>query len=689
MFEDFRIFGVGMAAVIDTALLFTLLERRNWRYLTAPIAILALGGWLFHTGAFIQLMLVDGSGRWLPTVQWLSAMATAAGLVLMPSALLHGIMRYWRTGFDVPSASRRRYFFVYLPLVVLLPVAGWFWNDPAGSFMKVVSPLVLPFVVWMVAVNLGSAIAMLILRRRFQQSEYRKFCLSMAIVLFVLSTLLTITFGFSWPGGQKYLTVAVTIAPLMPALVFAVFVVRYNFMRFMLEQTMVYAAIVAGVLLFHRLVVGDMTDALGRRYGVDFGVIEGLLICALVLVYRPLRERTSEALRYLMGSRVDDVRLRTRQLAVELSRHAEDPPQQLLDWFVHSAAHALAAPFVAGWLFPEDQPPRLSVSESVEIPDSAARELLRRLEAHELQACNRRASPNAAFLDLLKDCDAGLAVRLTAHQQKGLFLFGHRRFRPGLGEEETNGIVLLIEQFGVTLHNRELRHQALDAERRALQNEKLSTMGLVASCLAHEVKNPLSSIKTIATVMSEQLGPESSHRDDLRLVLGEVERLTVCTNQLLGFARPADPEQQCHSLTDVLEATVRFLSHVAKQHSVEIHTQFDGERVSLPADENAVREIAFNILRNSMEAAGEGGRVDVACHRNGRTAVATFTDNGPGIAPEIQDTLFEPFATTKGQGTGLGLYIVRRRVQELGGEIRCQTAAGKGTTFTIEFPVAE
>ena len=485
------------------------------------------------------------------------------------------------------------------------------------------------------------------------------------------------------------LTFAVTIALLMPAIVFAFFVIRYNFMRFMLEQTIVYAAIVTGVLLFHRVVVSDMTDALGRRYGVDFGVIEGLLVCALVLVYKPLRERTSEALRYLMGSRVDDVRLRTRQLAVELSRHAEDHPQQLLDWFIHSAAQALAAPFTAGWLLPEDEPPRSSASGSVDIPKSAVRELLRRMEAHNLQACNRRISPNAAVLDLLKKCDAGLAVRLNSHQQKGLFLFGHRRFRPGLGEEEINGIVLLIEQFGVTLHNRELRHQALAAERRALQNEKLSTMGLVASCLAHEVKNPLSSIKTIATVMSEQESLESSQRDDLRLVLGEVDRLTACTNQLLGFARPADPEQPCRSLAEVLEATVRFLSHVARQNSVEIHTQLDSDRVGLPSDENAVREIVFNLLRNSIEATGDGGRVDVGCRRNGRTVIATFTDDGPGIAPEIQDKLFEPFATTKGEGTGLGLYIVRRRVQELGGEIRCQTAAGKGTTFTIEFPVGD
>jgi signal transduction histidine kinase len=478
----------------------------------------------------------------------------------------------------------------------------------------------------------------------------------------------------------------VILLPLLPTLTFAFFVIRYNFMRLMIEQTIVYGAIVVGVLLFHRLVVGDVTDSLGQQYGFDFGVIEGLLIGALVLAYRPFRERISEAMRYLLGSRVADVRLRTRELAVELSRHAEDDPQELLEWFARALALALNVRKSAGWLFDDSGAIRAATAGSMVTQDVAI-ELLERLESYGATACSRRTSPDTRVLDLLKKCEAGLAVRLSAGSQRGLLLLGHHTSYATLGDEEINAALLLVEQFGITFDNQRLRRQASDSERRALENEKLRTIGLMASCLAHEVKNPLSSIKTITTVMAEQLGNESQHADDLRLVLGEVERLSKTTNDLLGFVRPADSQRRCECLKSTLEGTVQLLSHEARRHGVEIQLLADDDLPQLPADENAIREILLNLLGNSIDAAGEGGEVQVRCQRNGQYAVTQFSDNGPGIAAEVQDRLFEPFATTKATGTGLGLYIVAQRVQELGGDICCESVAGAGTTFVVRLPV--
>ena len=685
MFDDLRLFCAGMAAVIDTALLLTLLDRRNWRYLAVPIAMLALGAWLFHTGTFVYLLMSGATRGWSPSV---ASMAMATGLMLMPSALLHGAARTWRSGLEITRRAHWLYAIAYVPLVALLAIGSRLWTSSEIEFLETLAPFVLPYVGWTILANLIAAAMFFVLRSRFTQVDQRRFFGTMATMLIAIAGILAIAFAVAWPEADSWLILVVILLPVLPAITFAFFVIRYNFMRLMIEQTIVYGAIVIGVLLFHRLVVGDVTDALGRKYGFDFGVVEGLLIAALVLAYRPFRERTSEALRYLLGSRVTNVRQGTRELAVELSRHAEDDPQELLAWFVESLSRALNGCDVAAWLFENDDVLRAATSES-HARDESARQLLERLESYGTTVCSRRTSPDAAVLDLLKECGAGLAVQISASDYRGLLLLGHRTTYASMGDEEINAVLLLIEQLGVTLDNQRLRQQAQQAERRALENEKLSTMGLMTSCLAHEVKNPLSSIKTIATVMAEQLDSDSGHAKDLHLVLGEVDRLTKTTNVLLGFSRPADRERCCESLGSTLEGTVQLLSHEARRRGVEIHLAADDSLPPLPVNENAVREILLNLLTNSIDAAGEGGEVRVACSRNGEYVVTQFVDSGPGIAPEVQDRLFEPFATTKPDGSGLGLYIVAQRVQELGGEIRCESKTGKGTTFVVRLPIEE
>jgi signal transduction histidine kinase len=132
---------------------------------------------------------------------------------------------------------------------------------------------------------------------------------------------------------------------------------------------------------------------------------------------------------------------------------------------------------------------------------------------------------------------------------------------------------------------------------------------------------------------------------------------------------------------------VQLLSHTARRRGIEIQLAVEDDLPPLPADENAVREILLNLLGNSIDAAGEGGEVQVRCQSSGEYVVTHFSDNGPGIAAEVQDRLFQPFATTKPTGTGLGLYIVARRVQEHGGDICCESDANAGTTFVVRLPV--
>jgi signal transduction histidine kinase len=268
----------------------------------------------------------------------------------------------------------------------------------------------------------------------------------------------------------------------------------------------------------------------------------------------------------------------------------------------------------------------------------------------------------------------------------GLLIVGRGKNNRDLSEEETNAVLLLIEQLAITLDNSVLQARQMAAERQALQAEKLAAFGLLASSIAHEVKNPLSAIKTIATVLAENLGPESPHAEDLQLIVGEVERLAATTTQLLETARPRAGSSAPASVPQVLDGMLQLFRHSARQQDIVIETCLADDLPMVRADAHTLREIFFNLLSNSLEAAGLGGRVAIDCRRVNGFVTTQVRDNGPGMPEEVRQRLFEPFFTTKDTGNGLGLYAVARHVNALGGQIQCDSSPGQGTSFTIQLP---
>src|SRR5262249_22712064 len=131
---------------------------------------------------------------------------------------------------------------------------------------------------------------------------------------------------------------------------------------------------------------------------------------------------------------------------------------------------------------------------------------------------------------------------------------------------------------------------------------------------------------------------------------------------------------------------LRLLRHLASQQDIVIETRLADDLPPVQADEHALREIFFNLLSNSLEAAGPGGRVVIHCQRDNGFVLTEVSDSGPGIPEEVREGRFEPFWTTKETGTGLGLYVVGRRVGELGGAIRCDSSPERGTSFTVKLP---
>jgi signal transduction histidine kinase len=262
-------------------------------------------------------------------------------------------------------------------------------------------------------------------------------------------------------------------------------------------------------------------------------------------------------------------------------------------------------------------------------------------------------------------------------------------------------LVVLAGHLAAAIENCQLLEEKVKLERELGERERLAQLGQMAATVAHEVKNPLSAIKSIAQVMREDEQVSREYARDLDLIAGEVDRLNRTVSQLLSFSRPGAVAGPPASLRDLVESVVALTRSESERRGVhvslnlQVDLKFDGERAA------AFKEALLNLVLNSVQAIrkdGIGGQEDELDGGDGWVEVGsalddnnqftvTVTDSGIGVPLSMQEKIFEPFFTTKQRGTGLGLAIVARRVRELGGTISIDSPVlrGRGARFVITF----
>jgi signal transduction histidine kinase len=225
-------------------------------------------------------------------------------------------------------------------------------------------------------------------------------------------------------------------------------------------------------------------------------------------------------------------------------------------------------------------------------------------------------------------------------------------------------------------------------QRELLHAQQLSALGQLAAGVAHEIRNPLTSINMLVEAALRTRNPKPFTRSNLEVIHGEVARLGQTVTGFLEFARPPALRRSVVDLRQVTTRAVELVRARAHQQRVTIESSMPDDPVSGNIDPDQLCTVLVNLLINALDAMPDGGRLEISLKvMPGAGACLRVRDDGPGIAPEIADRLFTPFASTKPTGTGLGLSICKRIVEEHSGTITSDRCPEGGACFTITLPV--
>jgi signal transduction histidine kinase len=234
--------------------------------------------------------------------------------------------------------------------------------------------------------------------------------------------------------------------------------------------------------------------------------------------------------------------------------------------------------------------------------------------------------------------------------------------------------------------------------RRLYRAERLATVGQLAASVAHEIRNPMTAIRSTIQYLMREFDDKNPKRDLAQGVIAEVDRIDRIVDGLLSLTRRAEFTPSKISLAQLIGQTLLLMRTQAQEQSIEILCEEQPQEAYVMADAAQLKQLALNLVMNAMQAMPNGGRLQIDLNLRSQAlglpgekdwAVISITDTGCGIPPETLDRVFDPFFTTKPRGTGLGLSTCYAIVKQHNGDIEISSQENKGTTVNVRLPLAK
>ena len=220
-----------------------------------------------------------------------------------------------------------------------------------------------------------------------------------------------------------------------------------------------------------------------------------------------------------------------------------------------------------------------------------------------------------------------------------------------------------------------------------IQVERLAVAGKMATSFAHEIRNPLSSMRMLAQMLLNPSLTEANRHQSLQYILEEIERIDLIVKGLMDFAKPERLMRSECDLRHVLQEIMNLMGANLRHHKISLIENYDSSIGPILLDYDKIKQVIINLLLNAIESQPNNGEIRVSTRKREDRVYICVSDNGKGISPSDLDRVFEPFFTTKLEGTGLGLANSKRIIDQHGGKMRIESILGKGTEVKIEIPV--
>jgi len=277
----------------------------------------------------------------------------------------------------------------------------------------------------------------------------------------------------------------------------------------------------------------------------------------------------------------------------------------------------------------------------------------------------------------------------------GFINLGHKVGEEMYYREDLDLLNSLANQVAIAIETANLYENLKKSQNIMRRADRLASLGTLIASLAHEIRNPLVSIKTFTQLLPERLEDEEFRNYFLKIASGEIDRLTTLINELLGFARPSEPNLQGEDVNALIDKMEFLIATEARKKNIAISKYYASNLPPVMVDPEQIKQVLLNILLNAIQAIADGGKIWVETRvvqvtheeTSERFVQIEVRDSGVGIPKENLERVFDPFFSTRPDGSGLGLAISHQIIHEHGGFIDLDSEVGKGTSFRIHLPL--
>lgn len=489
-----------------------------------------------------------------------------------------------------------------------------------------------------------------------------------------------------YPAGYLFVIICVTI------IVYTITKHHLMDINVVIRKGMVYS-LLAGVLsALYLSVVFLFGNYLGGRGSATSIIFTIFSIILFSFIFQPLRDRVQDFIDkvFFRGKYDYQKTLKELSLAAGSIADLDELLKKVLSSIVSVIHIKNASVYVldkrAGQYFAR-RTIGIEIQSTIPENDDVIRLLALRTEAVIYDEASKTQANVGSFMQ-----EIGAAIIfpiITKEELVGLLCLGEKLSGEVYSDEDINLLTTLSNQMGVSIENATLYEDALEAQKKLYQADKLATVGALAAGFAHEIKNPIAAIKGFSQVIDQAIIDKDSEaiKDFKDVVPRQLDRINEIVEKLLTLSKPPKMEMKKSDINALLDEIIKLVEKQAMKQKVEIFRSF-GELPKTLADPEQLTQAFINLILNATQSMPEGGRVEIRTSLIDRDKIELeFIDNGVGISKEKLTKIFDPFFTTRSGGTGLGLSVTRQIIINHHGKIAVQSEIGKGTKFKVILPV--